>query len=274
MAVTLGQVLGFAEALWPLGGAEDWDRPGLVCGTPNQPVARILLTVDVTYEVLTEAVDGGFDLILAHHPYLLRGVSTISEQTAKGALLSEAIRRGVAIYAAHTNADIVSGGVSDVLAEKLGLVDSRPLMPTVVDKKIGHGRIGKLASPVTLLDFARRVAATLPATASGVRVAGPHETLVSTVALCGGAGDAFIAAAQEQRADVYLTSDLRHHPAQDALELRRIEESAPCLVDVSHWAAEWLWLERAAEQLAQEFTGLQVVVSQIRTDPWDFVVTQ
>lgn len=274
MAVNLGQVIGFAETLWPLSGAEEWDRPGLVCGSPNQPVARILLTVDVTHDVLTEAVDGGFDLILAHHPYLLRGVSTISEQTSKGALLSEAIRRGVAIYAAHTNADIVSGGVSDALAEALGIIDARPLVPSALDTTCGHGRIGILPSPITLLDFARKIAATLPATASGVRVAGPHDKLVSTVALCGGAGDSFIAAAQKQKADVYLTSDLRHHPAQDAVELRKIEESAPCLVDLSHWAAEWLWLDRAAAQLNQEFEGLQVVVSQIRTDPWDFVVTQ
>ncbi len=274
MAVKLGQVLDFAESLWPLAGAEDWDRPGLVTGSRQQPVSRILLTVDVTREVLSEAVEGGFDLILAHHPYLLRGVSSLAEEGFKGALLSEAIRRGVAVYSAHTNADIVADGVSAVLAEKIGVADTRPLVAASYNPGIGHGRIGRLENPVSLLDFARRLAATLPATASGIRVAGPHDLPIQTVALCGGAGDSFISAAQAAGADVYVTSDLRHHPVQDALELRQVDASAPCLIDVSHWAAEWLWLERAAEQLSNKFEELQIVVSQIRTDPWDFVVTQ
>ncbi len=274
MAVKLGQVLDFAESLWPLAGAEEWDRPGLVTGSRQQPVSRILLTVDVTREVLSEAVEGGFDLILAHHPYLLRGVSSLAEESFKGALLSEAIRRGVAVYAAHTNADIVADGVSAVLAEKIGVANAKPLVTSPFDASVGHGRIGKLEASMTLLDFARRLAGILPATASGVRVAGPHDLPVQTVALCGGAGDSFIAAAQAAGADVYVTSDLRHHPVQDALELRQVHASAPCLIDVSHWAAEWLWLERAADQLSSEFAELQIVVSQIRTDPWDFVVTQ
>lgn len=274
MSIELKQVIDELEAFWPLSGAEDWDAPGLVTGLSTQQVSRILLTVDVTREVLAEAIDGGFDLIIAHHPYLMRGVKSLSEDTVKGELVASAIRHGVAIYAAHTNADIVQHGVSDVLAKAIGIVAATPLVPTSANAAIGHGRIGRLQAKVSLGDFARHIARVLPATATGVRVAGDYEREISLVAVCGGAGDSFIASATAQHADVYVTSDLRHHPAQDAVELAGSAIGGPALIDISHWAAEWLWLETAATQITGIFEGLQVIVSQLRTDPWDFVVTQ
>jgi putative NIF3 family GTP cyclohydrolase 1 type 2 len=123
-------------------------------------------------------------------------------------------------------------------------------------------------------DFARLIAKVLPSSASGVRVAGNYEQIVSKVAVSGGAGDSFIGAAQESGADVFVTADLRHHPAQDAKEHALVARSPMALIDVSHWASEWLWLDVAAEILAKDFSNIQFVVSQIRTDPWDFVVTQ
>lgn len=273
MAAELSALLAQFEKLWPVEGAEDWDAPGLVVGSSEQRVSRVLLSVDVTNEILDEAIDGGFDLILAHHPYLLKPISSVSDEKAKGALVSKAIKAGIAIYAAHTNADIVAAGVSDVLAKSLGISNARPLL-ALNDASIGHGRIGELNSPMTLGDFARQVSRVLPSTATGVRVAGDYEAEVRTIAVCGGAGDSFIAVAAEAGADVYLTADLRHHPAQDAREQARLNNNRPFLIDVSHWASEWLWLEVAANQLHNFASDIQFVVSQVRTDPWDFVITQ
>ena len=272
MTHNLGEFAAFCEQLWPLAGAEDWDAPGLVSGKESARVTRVLLTVDVTSEILAEAEDGGFDLVLAHHPLLLRGVKTVSEQTSKGALLARAIRSEIAIYAAHTNADIVEAGVSEVLASSIGLTDLVPLVLTVVNE--GHGRIGSLAQPMKLGDFARAIAKVLPSTAGGVKVAGDFDQLVQRIAVCGGAGDSFIEAAVAAEVDVYLTSDLRHHPVQEAREQALIGAGRPAFIDVAHWAGEWLWLEVAAEQLQSNFPEIQFVVSQLRTDPWDFVVTQ
>lgn len=268
MSVPLASFIETCEILWPLSGAEEWDSPGLVCGDANKPVSRVLLTVDVTREIVDEAIDGGFDLILAHHPFLLKPVNSVATQTSKGAQLSLAIKADLAIYAAHTNADIVTAGVSDVLATSLGLKNSQP----IIGESIGAGRIGELEKPMQLGDFARLVAKILPSTATGIRVAGSYETSISRVAVCGGAGDSYIGAAIAAGADVYLTADLRHHPTQEAREAVGADGCA--LIDVSHWASEWLWLEIAAEQLQQTFKNVQFVVSQIRTDPWEFVVTQ
>jgi len=93
------------------------------------------------------------------------------------------------------------------------------------------------------------------------------------VALCAGAGDSLLSDPGVQKADVYITSDLRHHPASEARENARVA-GGPALLDISHWAAEWLWLEVAAEQLRAEHPELTITVSDLRTDPWDFAVTQ
>ena len=125
MSTELSQLLARFETLWPLTGAEEWDAPGLVSGEAKQRISRVLLTVDVTSEIVEEAIDGGFDLILAHHPFMLRGITSASEDTSKGSTLAKAIRANLAIYAAHTNADIVEAGVSDVLAMSLGVQNAK-----------------------------------------------------------------------------------------------------------------------------------------------------
>lgn len=136
------------------------------------------------------------------------------------------------------------------------------------DPARGSGRIGMLEEPTTLREFAEEVAHVLPQTAHGVRVAGPADKHVSTVALCGGAGDFLLERARQAGADVYLTSDLRHHPAS---ELREHDDLA--LIDVAHWAAEWMWLPVLRRKLAEGLGDtVETRVSTINTDPWTFRV--
>lgn len=273
---SISDFLHLAERLWPVAGAETWDAPGIVTGDPSGSVTRVLLTVDVVADTVDEAIAGRFDLLLAHHPLLLRGVTSVAEDRYKGALVARLIRSGCALVTAHTNADVVPDGVSDVFATRLGLVDTRPIVfndGSSDDGRSGLGRVGVLPEPTTLGALARSLAELLPATATGIRVAGDYNRPIRTVALCGGAGDAFLSEPAVRGADVYITSDLRHHPASESLEQSRVA-GGPALVDVSHWAAEWLWLDTAAEQLRTELPAAEVVVSDLRTDPWDFVVVQ
>jgi dinuclear metal center YbgI/SA1388 family protein len=135
----------------------------------------------------------------------------------------------------------------------------------------GGGRVGDLAEPMTLGEFADLVAATLPTTAQGVRVAGDPRRTIRRVAICGGAGDSMLPAATASGADVYLTSDLRHHRASEHLEA-----GGCALLDVAHWAAEWMWLPQAARLLEQDAAGagfsVGTTVSTTITDPWTFHV--
>lgn len=131
----------------------------------------------------------------------------------------------------------------------------------------GSGRVG-LVEPTTLRGFAERVAAALPATAHGVRVAGDPDATVRRVAVCGGAGDFLLDQVAAAGVDVYVTSDLRHHPAGEFCE-----RSGPALVDVAHWAAEWTWLP-VVEARVRGVLGdtVDTKVSTVVTDPWTFRV--
>lgn len=268
---TLAAVADAIEQLWPVSGAEPWDAPGIVSGDLAADVSRIVLAVDAVAATVGEAIELKADLLLVHHPLLLRGVTTVAESTAKGSLIAQLIRGRCALIAAHTNADIVATGTSARLAQLMGLTDARPIVETAPGA--GLGRVGALPEPTTLGAFARRLAGILPPTATGVRVAGDFDRVVRTIAVCGGAGDSLLSEPAVRAADVYVTADLRHHPASEAVETARVA-GGPALIDVSHWASEWLWLETAADELRAALPDVEVIVSDLRTDPWDFVVVQ
>lgn len=280
MSAPLARIQSVVEQLWPIAGAEGWDAPGLVSGDPDADIRSIHLAVDAVDATVGEAIAIGADLLLVHHPLLLRGVTSVAETTYKGALLARLIRADCALVAAHTNADVVETGTSAVIAERLGLTGIRPIVPVPAsgdrdsdEPATGLGRVGRRAQPTVLGRLAGELARILPATATGVRVSGDYERVVHTVAVCGGAGDLLLNAQAVREADVYITSDLRHHPASEARESALVS-GGPALIDVSHWASEWLWLDTAANQLREALPDVTVTVSDIRTDPWDFAVTQ
>jgi len=263
MPLPLTNLLGTFESLWPLAGAEEWDRPGLTTGNSNQTITRALLCVDVTLGVLSEAKQLGCELVISHHPLLLKGVNFLSEDQLKGELVSFAVKNSIAVYSAHTNADIVVDGVSDILAQQLGLARTEPLIAT--GDGIGHGRIGKLKSPQSLSDYAKFVSSCLPETNAPIRVAGDLNKMIQTVAVVGGAGDSFIPAVAQSEADLLVTSDLRHHVVLDAVS----DPTNPlALIDISHFAAESLWLKPTQITLSKLIPGVSFVVSSIPTDPW------
>jgi dinuclear metal center YbgI/SA1388 family protein len=275
-APTVGEALLAIEELWPESLAEGWDPVGLVAGRPDVPAARILFAVDPTAAVVEEALEWGADLIVAHHPLLMKPVNSVAGTHFKGSVIHRLIEGRCALVTVHTNGDSAVGGVSDVLADAFGLGNVEPLAkaPDGLPEE-GIGRVGDLPAPVTLGDFAEVVFSILPAVAGGVRVAGDRNGLIRRVAVCGGAGDSLFDAVRASRADVYVTADLRHHPASEAREASA--DGRPYLIDVSHFGSEWLWLTPAAEALRNVLAdqGLQaeVRVSTVNTDPWDFVLT-
>jgi putative NIF3 family GTP cyclohydrolase 1 type 2 len=140
---------------------------------------------------------------------------------------------------------------------------------------LGLGRVGVLPEAEPLAAFTERVAAALPETAWGVRAAGDPERTVRRVAVCGGAGDSALASAVAAGVDVYVTADLRHHPASEHLLAGSLPgRPTPALVDVAHWASEWPWCEQAAGVVRAALGGsVDVHVSRLRTDPWTLGTT-
>src|SRR6266545_3484048 len=207
----------------------------------------------------------GADVVLAHHPLLLRGVSSVATTTYKGRIVHDLIRHEIALYTAHTNADVAAPGVSDALAARLRLSEVRPLRPAsgaAAGPGRGVGRIGRLAEPLTLAELTEVAARLLPPTAWGVRAAGEPGRRIEIVAVCGGAGDAYLADAAAAGVDAYLTADLRHHPVSEHLAA-----GGPALLDAAHWATERPWLDEPAE-LVRAAMGVDTIISEVPTDVW------
>ncbi|MFI7421644.1 Nif3-like dinuclear metal center hexameric protein [Nonomuraea sp. NPDC049684] len=262
--MTLTEVIEVLEAAYPPARAESWDAVGLVCGDPAQRVHKVLFAVDPVAVVGEEALDWGADLIVTHHPLYLRGTTSVAATTPKGRLIHRLIKHEVALYTAHTNADTANPGVSDALARAVGLTgDLVPLQPFPDDPWRGLGRIGELPEPMTLGEFAAQAAKGLPRTAGGLRVAGDLARPVSRVAVSGGAGDSLLGAARSADVDVFLTADLRHHPAGEF-----VESGGPALIDAAHWATEWPWLDSAASILRLSGVTVETRVSATVTDAW------
>lgn len=262
MTSTVGAVVAALESRYPLELAADWDAVGLVVGDPQASVNSVLFAVDPVMAVVDEAMTVGADMIVTHHPLFLRGVHSVAPVTPKGRVVHTLISHGIALYCAHTNADHARPGVSDALAAACGLTDTVAIDPW--GDSVGTGRVGELAAPVTLAALADRLVDAIPTTQHGIRVAGDPDSLVRTVAVCGGAGDSLLETVGD-RADVYVTGDLRHHRAQDHLLA-----TGKALIDVPHWAAEWLWLPDAASALAGDLGAgsVSTSVSTVDTSPW------
>lgn len=263
MTVRLGEVVEVLEQFYPPSWAQDWDAVGLVCGDPDSPVRRVLLAVDPVEAVVTEAITGGFDLVVTHHPLWLRGTTSVAATTPKGRVVHRLLAAGAGLFVAHTNADVADPGVSDALAALFDLQDLRPLAPVVGAPQRGLGRVGTLPVALPLRELTALAAQVLPPTAWGVRAAGDPNRLIRTLAVCGGSGDSLLAAAAEV-ADAYLTADLRHHPASEA-------PHNLALIDAAHWATEWPWLADVARRLSAA-TTVETVVSALITDPWTHAV--
>ncbi|KFJ01018.1 Nif3-like dinuclear metal center hexameric protein [Bifidobacterium stellenboschense] len=290
----LNQVVDTLETLYPLKYAESWDAPGLIVGDLTAPVTRIAFACDPTMAVIDEALEWGADLLVTHHPLFFRSVHQVSGLGARGMIVNRLNRAGCALWVGHTNADCAVRGVGQAAADGFGLVDQRALVP-VDDPEaagpVGLGRVGRLPEPVTLREFARRVCDALSIdTALGVQACGDPDTPVETVAVLPGSGDSLFDEVRAAGVDVYVTSDLRHHPATDAIEQARYEASMraagvtlgtgdahvrPCLVNTPHSAIESMWFRYAVDDIADALErrfGERPETNWIRrdTDPWTF----
>ena len=279
----LAQVVAAFHDLYPPQLAAGWDASGLVCGRTAAPVRHVHFAVDALAATADEAVEHGAGLLITHHPLLLRGAQFIPDTDYKGHVLHTLIEGQCGLLGAHTNADAAIAGVNEALCDALNLTDRTALAEPQTQElggeehPVGTGRVGTLPEPLTLRALSERLADALPATAGGLRIAGRPEQRISRVALCGGAGDSLFEAVRSVGADVYITADLRHHPASEFREQELVRGTECALIDCSHAASESLWLQRAGERLQALLTerghSITFTVSSLNTDPWDFTVS-
>lgn len=259
---TVGDIHRVLARHYPSSLTESWDSSGVICGNWQMRVGKVLLAVDITAEILDEARDTGAQCIVSHHPLMLPRHS-IAVDPWKFRLVARANTLNIALINAHTNADNARPGVTDALCDALRLEDTDAIIATHMDAVTGTGRIGNLSTPMSLDQLIRLIDAVVPG--GRPRTNGNQDQFVSRIAVCAGAGDALLADVRHTDADVYITSDLRHHPV-----LEHVEAGGCTLIDIEHSAAEALWLPQVAGIVSSE-AGVEVSLSRVSTAAWSDV---
>lgn len=129
MTTTIGDIVRFMHDLAPPGLAEDWDNPGLHVGAADWPVRKIWTALDPLPEIVEKACQNQIDLLITHHPLIFKPLTAIDASTAIGKIIEQALTHRLGIFSAHTNLDVAKDGINDILAERIGMRDVRPLRP-------------------------------------------------------------------------------------------------------------------------------------------------
>lgn len=243
----LEKLIDEIESLYPLDLSEEWDYPGLVFGEISADVSKVLISVDITNAVIDEAIDVGANLIISHHPMFFRPVHLLGSDTFRGKMLNKLAQNKIAHYFAHTNADNQEGGTKTMLSQL----------------------VNQIPKGLELNEFSRRLAekfnGKVPKTALTLKVCGDPKRVINSWFVSPGSGDTFFEDAHKENADVFISSDLRHHPVQDAYA-----QYGFAIIDTPHFVSEYLWLYNLEDQLKN--LGLEVHRSELNTDPWNTVI--
>ncbi|MDR2529092.1 MAG: Nif3-like dinuclear metal center hexameric protein [Synergistaceae bacterium] len=202
-------ILGRIDFVAPFRLAEEWDNVGLMVGDPQGEVRRLALTLDPLPEAVEEASRQGCQGLLTHHPLFFKPIRGLDLSSGGGQTVRAAVKAGITVLAAHTNWDKAKGGVSQVLAERLGLTGAVPLIPT--EEGGGLGAVGDLPTPTReVLDILRKAW-----NLTWLDLYGQTDRETLRVALCGGSGGNLWPTALAARADLFVTADMRYHDLLD-----------------------------------------------------------
>ena len=250
MEYKVRDIVKVIEEFAPLGIQESWDNSGLCIGSPDAPVSSVLLGLDCTPELVEEAVSYGADMIVTHHPLIFSGLKKISPDDQVGEAVIKAIRAGISIYAAHTNADKILAGVSGAMASRLGLENV-----TILEEDgegTGLGVVGDLPEPLTAAEAAALVKERFGLKA--MRSSRPVEGRISRVAMCGGSGGSLIPAARRSGAQLYISGDISYH--------NFFTPEGFMIMDIGHYESEIEIVDILFSLLRKNFPTFAVRITQ------------
>ncbi|MDR1761794.1 MAG: Nif3-like dinuclear metal center hexameric protein [Bacteroidales bacterium] len=256
------EIIQAIEDFAPLAYQESYDNAGLLIGSPQQEITSALLTIDVTPEVIDEAVTVGANCIIAHHPFIFSGLKHVRGENDVERCVVKAIQYDIAIYAAHTNLDSVFYGVNYKIAQKLNLQQLHILQPTENNSHIGNGMIGCLEKSMPVRDFLEQVKQTF--SCKFLKTSPLCNHVISRVSLCGGSGSFLIEQAKKQKADVFLTADVKYHDFFSA-------ENQIIIVDFGHYESEQFTKDIFYEILNKKFPTFALHFSKITTNPINYI---
>lgn len=256
--LTVRDVVRIIQKSVPEEMQEDWDNSGIQIGFNERKVNKILTCLEVTGEVINEAIDRNADMIVSHHPLIFGGISSIDSDIPLGNMILRLIQAQISVYSSHTPFDLIDGGNNDVMAELLGLSDVHTVSGD------GFCKAGVLSEAISFEEFIRYTADRLDLDIRKVRAAGNKEKVITSVALCTGAGAEYAGAAARAGYDCLVTGDVKHHEALDAAA------DDFCIVDAGHYGTEKFFNHSMALRLAG-LTGeknVEIIESSVVTDPF------
>lgn len=238
------------EEFAPLSRQEEWDNSGFCIGSPEQEVHKVLVGFDCTPALIQEAVEVGADMVVTHHPLIFKGLKKIDPDTFGGSIVYGAIRNGIVVYSAHTNADKVIEGVSGLMASRIGLEDVELLDPD------GLGVVGNLPDPMGGEEFVKFIKERFGLKA--LRCSAPVES-VSRVAMCGGAGSSLIGMARQAGAEAYICGDVSYH--------NFFAENNFMVMDIGHFESEYDIVEKISSLLKEKLNTFAVQITRNNNNP-------
>ena len=253
------RIISLFESLYPKNLAYDWDNVGLQIGTLNKTITTILLTLDVTKEVIEEAIKNNCDLIIAHHPLIFSPIKGIQTETYQGHIIKELIKNDITLYIAHTNFDISNYGMDSMLASMIGL-ENQENLDDITDNE-GLGKIGNVKEQ-SMKDIIKHVKNVFKV--EDARFIGDLNAIVKTVAISGGSGSSNIINAVHKKADLFITGDITYHKALDCVNY------GINTLDIGHYI-EHHFMYHLKNVLESEGVTAKVITSKVVTNPYTFV---
>lgn len=262
---TLAQLAKIIEKRYPKSLASDWDSIGLIVGKQKNVIKKILLTVDITKDIVNEALENGIDLIISHHPLMLEPEEVEDVRKYKENIKELMIEKNLSLYVAHTNADAAKEGVNDSLAKILNLKNVKSFGPNNIGR---YGHLEKSENIEKIIQSLKRI---FPSSQNAILVSGDLKKEVNAIAVCGGSGSFLLEQVRNLNVDLFISADLKHHSVLDNKEL-----SGPALISLSHWASERIWLDDFLIQLKEDLhkanLNSEVLITTRTTDPWDLSI--
>lgn len=248
------EIISFLDATFHPEYQEDYDNAGFLFGNPQQEICGVMVALDLTPEVIDEAIAKQCNLIITHHPFIFGSIKRITTNNTVGRMIFKMAQHNLCVYAAHTNLDNLKEGVNGILAQKLGLTDCHILKSLNGDPEVGAGMVGMLPKRIATEDFWVNVKQTLGI--ATLRISNPCHTEVQRVAICGGAGSFLISDAIATKADVFLTGDLKYHDFQRA-------ENRIILADIGHYESERFSKELIYSIISKNFSNFACFIAAV-----------
>lgn len=234
---------------------EEWDNTGMIVGDPECLVTGVMLGLDCTEELVEEAIALGCNMIVTHHPLIFKGMKRLGVSTAVERTVRALVKNDILLYSAHTSIDKVPTGVSDLMADKLGLTNREILAKEGDD--FGLGIVGNLDSPIDSLSFINFVKKQFSLTA--LKCSLPMDECISRVAVCGGSGSSLIGYAVDSGAHVYISGDISYH--------NFFCERNFMIIDIGHYESEIGVLDLLKQVLLKKIPNFAVRKSEKNNNP-------